>query len=477
MIGGLRPHASLKPNEKGPLAEIPDHWDVRRAKYVLREVDARSTTGDEELLSVSQYAGVKRRGLIAGSEEPDTRAASLVGYKKASTGDLVVNIMLAWNGSLGVAPTDGIVSPAYCVYRFRPGYDAWYYHYLLRSAPYRDHIKVESRGIVPSRLRLYTDRLGGIPVPAPPVSEQRTIVSFLHYADRRIAQFIANKQQLRRLLLEQKQTLIYRAVTGGGAADGSTQFTDLNWRGIVPGHWKILPVKRVLAKLIDCEHKTAPPVDGSEFRVVRTTAIRDGQLQLDGTYCTDESSYQAWTRRGVPEAGDVMFTREAPAGEACVVPPDMRLCLGQRTVLMKVDPRRYDPRFLVHMIYSGPAREQIQIQTQGSTVGHFNMDDIAAMPVLAPPLEEQRNIVRRIDDETGTLNATLDRTHEEMALIREYRERLIVDVVTGKLDARTETESLSGLENEASADGVVGLSTEMTPEAAALDADVEGAVV
>lgn len=112
------------------------------------------------------------------------------------------------------------------------------------------------------------------------------------------------------------------------------------------------------------------------------------------------------------------------------------MCLGQRTVLMKVKLDEYDPQFLVHMIYAGPPRVRILLASQGSTVGHFNMDDIGWMHVLQPPLEEQRRIVNVLDQQTKHLVSAMARSKAEIALLREYRTRLIADVVTGKIDVR-----------------------------------------
>ena len=102
-------------------------------KYLLQERDIRSTDGSEQLLSVSQYTGVTQRKRVDGGDNPDTRAESLIGYKCVEHNDLVVNIMLAWNGSMGVSKFRGIASPAYCVYRFLADVNPWFFHYLLRS--------------------------------------------------------------------------------------------------------------------------------------------------------------------------------------------------------------------------------------------------------------------------------------------------------------------------------------------------------
>ena len=436
MIVDLRPYPSYKDSGVDWLGDVPEHWEIMRFKYLLTEPDARSDSGAEQLLQVSQYTGVTERKHTNRQDEPDTRAASLIGYKQVQPRELAVNIMLAWNGSMGVSPFTGVVSPAYCVYRFGANTEPWYFHYLLRSPSYKVRIKEVSTGVVESRLRLYTDDLYRLEGLLPPLPEQAAIVRFLDHADRRIRRYIRAKQKLIKLLEEQKLVLIHRAVTRGLDPNVRLKPSGVEWLGEVPEHWEVVALKRVLRQLVDCEHKTAPAVGESDYRVVRTTAVRYGRLRWKGTYCTNANAFRDWTKRGIPEPGDVIFTREAPAGEACIVPEGKAVCLGQRTVLMKLQKGQYDSHFLVHMIYAGPPRERVRLASQGSTVGHFNMDDIGWMKVLKPPFSEQLKLVKAINDQTRVLELAVTRAESEISLLREYRTRLIADVVTGKLDVR-----------------------------------------
>lgn len=431
---GLRPYKHYKPSGCDWINQIPGQWETRRAKYLLRERDEKWQQPTGQLLSVSQYTGVTARKTVPGTSEPDSRSLSLVGYKMVRKSELAVNIMLAWNGSLGVSRFDGVVSPAYCVYRFNNG-DPWYYHYLLRSLDLRVVIKQHSRGIVDSRLRLYTDDLYRLRLVVPPLGEQQLIAKYAGQLESQVAAFIRGKTRLIAALLEHRESIVHKLVTRGTKLE-STKVCSIDWVGQVPSHWDVVPLKRVLRRLIDCEHKTAPAVDDSPWFVVRTTAVRKGVLDWRGTYCTSKEGFMEWTVRGVPEPGDVIFTREAPAGEACIAPADRKVCLGQRTVLMKVDQTQYDADFLVQMIYSGPPRDRIRLATQGSTVGHFNIDDIGWMPVLKPPLEEQREIVRTIARKTKGIDSAVARAEQEIALIRELRDAVVSDVVTGRLDVR-----------------------------------------
>ena len=118
------------------LGEIPEGWKVRRIKYLFNEINERSNDGSEDLLSVSQYTGVTKKSDKVGEGDLLTTATTLEGYKKVCKGDLVSNIMLAWNGSLGFSSYNGITSPAYSIYRLEKDYFEKYFHYLYRISLY-----------------------------------------------------------------------------------------------------------------------------------------------------------------------------------------------------------------------------------------------------------------------------------------------------------------------------------------------------
>ena len=196
------------------LGKIPVHWAVRRIKDVFVESDEVSTTGKEDLLSVSEYYGVAlRKDRMSDDEEFETRADSLEGYKICHTGDLVSNIMLTWKRALGISDYEGIVSPAYAVYR---GINIFpkYYHYLFRSDMYIAEFKRNSTGIIESRLRLYSDRFFAIKTIYPPLDEQKEIAEYLDKECRLVDEKCALiEKQIEELQLL-KSALINEVVTG-----------------------------------------------------------------------------------------------------------------------------------------------------------------------------------------------------------------------------------------------------------------------
>ena len=170
-------------------------------------------TGQEDLLSVSEYYGVARRIDKMEDGEYESRADSLVGYKVCKKDDLVINIMLAWKRGLGFSDFDGIVSPAYAVYR---GKDIapHYFHYLMRTDMYVAEYKRNSKGIIDSRLRMYTDRFNNIMAIVPPLSEQQAIAAYLDEKCSKIDAATENIGKQIDALKRLKRALINEVVTG-----------------------------------------------------------------------------------------------------------------------------------------------------------------------------------------------------------------------------------------------------------------------
>jgi type I restriction enzyme S subunit len=210
---GLDEHVKLKDSGVEWIGMIPEHWEVKRMKSIFTECKAVTETGEEDLLSVSEYYGVARRVDKMEDGEYESRAESLIDYKICKKGDLVINIMLAWKRGLGFSDYDGIVSPAYAVYRDK-GIVPHYFHYLMRTEMYVAEYKRHSKGIIDSRLRLYTDRFNNIMVVVPPYKEQQAIAAYLDEKSAKIDAAIANIDKHTDALKRLKRSLLNEVITG-----------------------------------------------------------------------------------------------------------------------------------------------------------------------------------------------------------------------------------------------------------------------
>lgn len=440
MSTGLKPYPAYKDSGVEWLGKVPECWDIRRLKYVLRERDARSADGSEQLLRVSQFTGVTERKSLDGVDEPDTRAESLVGYKRVEPGELVVNIMLAWNGSMGVSSFPGIASPAYCVYRFGPVAEPWFFHHLLRSPSYKAHIKTASRGVVESRLRLYSDDLYRLEALLPPLPEQAAIVRFLDYMDRRIRRYIRAKQRLMGLLEEQKQAIISTAVTCG--IDGTAlRSTGDRWFPEVPVDWRVLPMRRVIRSAIDGPHFSPSYVDdGVPFLSARN--IKADRWSLDDVKYISRQDHAEFCKRVKPLAGDVLYTKGGTTGVARAVDLDYPFQVWVHVAVLKPEGKIILPDYLAVALNTPRCYEQSQLFTRGATNQDLGLGRMQSIVLPVPPLAEQHEIARfagAVSEQHASAKRQLQR---QVDLMREYRIRLVADVITGKVDVRKATANL-----------------------------------
>ncbi len=442
MIDDLRPYPEYRESGLTWLACIPKHWMVRRVKYVLREMDTRSNNGKEPLLRVSQYTGVTKRNQIDGLASADTRAASLIGYKRVEPNDLVVNIMLAWNGSMGVSPFVGITSPAYCVYRFGPTMHPWYFHYLLRSPVYKQRIKSVSTGVVESRLRLYSDDLGRIEALLPPPDEQASIVRFLDWANGRLERAIRAKRKAIALLNEQKQAIIQQAVTRGLDPHVPLKPSGIPWLGDVPEHWEVRRLKYCISPV---EQGWSPQCDSQPAGENEWGVLKVGCVNKD-VFAPEQNKKLPDSIRPDPRLaicnGDILVsranTRELLGLAAVAENPPAQRILCDKLFRFRAKGDYFNAKFLVFILRAKPSRTQIESSTNGASSSMQNIGQgvLKNLWVSMPTVSEQDRIVTYITTATQPIDTAIARLEREIGLLREFRTRLVSDVVTGKLDVR-----------------------------------------
>lgn len=421
------------------LPAVPEHWNEQRAKTFFREVDERSKTGQEELLSVSHLTGVTPR-----SQKKVTmfKAVSYIGSKLCRPGDIVINTLWAWMAALGASRHVGIVSPAYGVYRphradsFNPAY----LDYLLRTRAYVAEYIGRSTGIRSSRLRLYPNQFLDIVLIQPPRPEQDQIVTYLRAQDAHIARFIKAKRDLIKLLTEQKLRIIDHAVTRGLDAAVTLKPSGIEWLGEVPEHWEVVLIKHVadvrFSGVDKHSHDHETPVHLCNYTdVYKNDRITDNMDLMRATATTAEIG------RLTLKAGDVILTKDSETpddiGVPAWVPNDLPgVVCAYHLGLLRPVPDRVLGEFLFRAIGSARTAQQFHVLATGVTRFALGKHDVKNAVITLPPVEEQTTICRWITEECQPLDDAITRAEEEIKLIREYRDRLIADVVTGQIDVR-----------------------------------------
>ena len=416
-LTSLRPYPCYKPSGVEWLGDVPGHWEVRRGKALLVPVDVRSTTGNEELLTVSAQRGVVPRET---ANVTMFKAESYVGYKLCWPGDLVINSLWAWAHGLGVSWHHGIVSSAYGVYRPLPKADALFIHLLVRSVPFQWELQVRSKGIWLSRLQLTDEAFLGSPIPLPPLSEQAAIVRYLDYVDRRIRRYVSAKGKLIVLLEEEKQAVVNRAVTRGFDPNVRLKPSGVEWLGDVPEHWEL---SRVKTEFLSLNHRRIP-LSGVERGTMSMRRYdyygSSGVIDKVEDYLFDDELLL------IAEDGANLVLRNLPLA----IIARGKFWVNNHAHILK--PRRGNLEYLAAVMEGLDYTPWIS----GAAQPKLTQERLMNISIALPPRVEQNKMIASAIAQTSELTVAIARARRQIDLVQEYHTRLIADVVTGKLDVR-----------------------------------------
>lgn len=157
--------------------------------------------------------------------------------------------------------------------------------------------------------------------------------------------------------------------------------------------WKPRPIRELCSSIIDCVNKTAPVVEWpTPYKMIRTTNVRHGRVDVSNVRYVDRDTYERWVRRGEPQVGDIVLTREAPLGQVGMLRDAAGVFLGQRLVMYRVNPACADRNFLLYAMRESSVQSQIKAYGSGSTVEHMRVPDCGELVIRCPSVVQQRRI-------------------------------------------------------------------------------------
>lgn len=428
MSQALKPYPEYRESGILWLGEIPGHWEIHRGKNLFQCIDIRSSTGEEELLTVSSERGIVPR---RSADVTMFKAESYIGYKLCWPRDLVINSLWAWARGLGVSRYHGIVSSAYGVYRLRPRFEDYsgYIHELVRSIPFQWELQVRSKGIWISRLQLTDEAFLNAPFPIPSQDEIAAIVRFLNHVDRQIRRYIHAKQRLIKLLEEQKQAIIHRAVTRGLDPNFRLKPSGVEWLGDVPEHWTVFPAKYFYHE-VDDRSETG----GEELLSVSHITGVTPRSQKNITMFMAAS----YIGHKVCKPGDLVINTMWAWMGALGISWQKGIVSPSYGVYRPLRPTVLLDKYADLLLRIRPYVNEYVCRSTGIRSSRLRLypEQFLRIKILCPPSNEQRVILEHLLYRTQEMNQVINGTMREIDLLREYHTRLIADIVTGKLDVR-----------------------------------------
>ena len=441
------PYEAYRASNNEWVDQAPSEWEEKRVKDLFRLVtDKAAVDNDHELLSLYASIGVRPRKDL---EARGNKASSTDGYWLVKKGDIVVNKLLAWMGSVGLSEYDGVTSPAYDVLRKTSKLvDVRYFSYLFRTEIAKQIFKRNSRGIMDMRLRLYFDKLGAITVPVPPFSTQQAIAT---YIDTKTAQIDRQMDLLGQKATQYgklKQSLIDETVMSGLHKSVPMKESHVEWFGAVPKHWELKRLK----ELVSIQNSNVDKKSHDEEIAVRLCNYVDvyknefitGQLSQDFMWATaDESEIKKFGVR----KNDLLITKDSETADDIAIPAlatetlNGVLC-GYHLAQIRTNPKYLLGAYLLRLFQAKSYGHRFAVAAKGITRVGLGQAAIADALTPVPPLLEQQAIAAYLDKKTAQMDRIIDTINSQIEKLKDLRKALINDAVTGKIKVVSEGQAV-----------------------------------
>jgi type I restriction enzyme, S subunit len=472
MIADLNPYPGYKESGRPWLGRVPGHWAVRRMKSAVMNVIEQTF----EMSSEEVYVALEHVESWTGKARPQSDPGLFTGQvKRFRKGDVLFGKLRPYLAKVTRISKDGVCAGEFFV--LRPTDKAVSSAYLEHQLRAKHTIDVINGSTFGAKMpRADWQFCGNLPFPLPPPAEQAAIVRFLDWASGRLERAIGAKRKVIALLNEQKQAIIHRAVTRGLGPSVSLKPSGIPWLGDIPQHWEVRRLKHCISPIEQgwspqCD---AQPADENEWGVLKVG-------------CVNKDSFSPNQNKKLPASlqpdhsleirdGDVLVsranTRELLGLAALAENPPGKRILCDKLFRFRAKGDSFNSKFLVLALRAKPCREQIESSTNGASSSMQNIGQgvLKNLWVAMPAVVEQDSIVTHIAIATQPASVAISRLEREIQLLREYRTRLVADVVTGKLDVR---EAAARLPDEPAPDPVEDdTDLNLDPEAADEEATV-----
>ncbi len=430
MITDLKPYPEYKDSGLPWLGQVPAHWELRPVFGAFIPNKERNYGLKEKTVLSLSYGRIiirpieKLHGLVPESFET---------YQIVNPGDIVIRTTDLQNDHtslrVGMVRNRGIITSAYLALKLVDGVDPEFGFQYLNVWDLSKAIYGYGSGL---RQSLDFSDFKRMPVPLPPPAEQAAIVRFLDHATSRLERAIRAKKKIIALLNEQKQAIIHRAVTRGLDPDVKLKPSGIPWLGDIPEHWEV----RKLWSLFRKQGSGTTP-NGDHFYGGPINWVMSGDLNDDFVCNTKRSVHEIAlqtysTLKLYPSGSLVIAMYGATIGKTGIL--ESHACTNQACCVLAHPVEGVMVRFVQFVVQT--IKPHLLSVAYGGGQPNINAEVVRSLRIGFPPVVEQESILKDVDASTGQLSIAISRLEREINLLREYRTRLVADVVTGKLDVR-----------------------------------------
>ena len=402
------------------IGEVPEGWGVNKIKYHLTRNEIKNKP-DKQVLSVYRDYGVIPKD--SRDDNHNVTSEDTSKYKYVQKGDLVINKMKAWQGSLGVSKYEGIVSPAYYIYKFHDdSFDGKFFHYLIRGC-YKDEFRRISGGIREGQWDLSAEKFENTMIIIPPIPEQHRIADFLDSKCSEIDNLIENLRARVESAKEYKKAVITEAVTKGLDKDAKMKDSGVEWIGEIPDGWKIVQFKHIAS----IKSNLVQPDKYMKYPQIAPDNIEKDTGRLLSHQTVEESGIISGNH--LFYRGQILYSKIRPNLNKLTVAPFDGLCSAD---MYPIESKLPTP-FMVYSMLSTYFVSQVSLIIQDRVkMPKINQEELGEIKVVVPSQQEMLTIADYLDSKCSEIDALLQNYEDQITTLEEYKKSLIYEYVTGK---------------------------------------------
>lgn len=414
------------------LGEVPSHWEIKRGKYVTKLLSGFPFNSDLFSTDETDMPLIRIRDIMNTSTESFYSGSYPSAYI-IRKGDVLVGMDGDFNVAIWNGP-DGLLNQRVCKVIDMPGFSARYAFYVLpRPLKCINDVTYSTTVKHLSTFDIYREYL-----PVPPIDEQEAIADYLDAECKKIDDLIATEEKRVSLLQEVRLSILTKAVLQGLNDEEETALSKHSWLGNIPKHWKIMPLRYTAnAKgccFIDGDWIESKDIDyDGSIKYLTTGNVGPGFYKEQGLgYITEEKFKELDCTDVLP--GDLLISRlNEPIARTCIVPDlGSRIVTAVDNVIFRPNPNVLDRKFACYYMNNGRLTEHANIIARGATMHRISRTMLGHLPIVLPSLDEQREIVSFLDKECGQYDNKIAKANHQIDLLKEYKQSLITEVVTGK---------------------------------------------
>ena len=419
------------------IGEIPSDWEVSINKTVLQNISVRNHP-DAEVLSLYRDWGVVPKN--SRDDNHNVTSEKTEQYKFVEAGDLVINKMKAWQGSLAVSEYEGIVSPAYYVCKFKnEKMDKKYIHHLLRCCVYAQQFECLSTGMRIGQWDLSIDDFLTSPLLIPSLNEQKRISNEIDKKCSEVDILIANQQKQIETLKQYKYSMITEVVTKGLNPDVEMKDSGVDWIKLIPSHWNVCKTLHCLSMAITDGPHTTPELLDEGIPFISAEAVSCGNGSIDFSHMRgyiSQEFYDECCKKYIPQIDDIyMIKSGATTGRVSIVDTDEIFTIWSPLAVFRCNQQMVTPRFMFYFLQSYPYQKQVELGWSYGTQQNIGMRVLEKLKVFIPPIVEQKEIVDYIDMKYTQVNKLIAIKQQKIEKLNQYKKSIIYEYVTGKKEA------------------------------------------